>query len=561
MPCKFVDSYPVPRSLRKLLPLLFLLFFPTLSTGTVITGPIPSLRTYTIEALAIDSHLVAIATILPTEINQPPNTLRFSVTETFKPQSSSTSSSTVFLKPFQIPDPSRFPSPGTRVLIFASAFSSSGTPSPTNSPTLYDLIPLSQPTTPAHSLVSPTVKDVTLTPITTPAAALDLVRAELRRSPPIRDVILDYNSDNQFPPLVLPDDPFRLRLRALQWAHSSDPQLRYLAIQVFKAHRRLAQSQNLNAREPLPDQSEYNALNLLLSDPYIAIPNNALNPWTHRQYPLRRLAYNELVARRYKVSEPQTQSSIPDVYSKPSLFWLLLPLLPYIIFALARYRLGVSSSLTRTLYAYFIFTSLLAASLTLLLHLRSLHTADDLVYARDKTLLQLTSMQGALLIRLSSNFPLETPLAHLSIMPSQDSPFSQFAYFQNSTRHTPDAIPLYSLYNDPRYNTPPPLLFSRHQISPSRVTPTASPFSPYPFSFVQLPYRYLYLPLTLIPLLHFLTAFLFTHLRRRHRLARQLCTTCAYPLHVLPPDSCCPECGTKPPTRKDTQFTLQTPNR
>ena len=498
----------------------------------------PSLADYTIEALTADLPLIVTATVLSEDRWADEWTAVFATGEILKRPAgfvlpASFDASLVFsftTESFVAGDESRFrfPQKSERVLLFLQV-----DPSLSTAVNIRDLVILDAPGE-ARSLVAPFVYDLTLMPVSDNQRVLEIVRAELQRVPPttaargfaVYPLVPDW----------LPDDD-RLVPLARRWVKSDNPLARCLAVEIFRAY---------------PDPQDTEALKTLLNDPYVCDMPFWLSPWSGREYPVRFWAWRALEKRGAAVPSQFVELPRPGVYRTVS-WWrlgllVLSPLLAYAWFRRwCRRRKGLPRPTFRHAAAsYLTFVCLCLAALIVTCWHRSMHTADDIVFARHSMLLDITSIQGNVYFEWGRPWPGETPLVHAAITPDpvDPSPFNRDADFRNGfgTSTMDNAYSLWDCYIRGRREIPRVFYGSFSWVLASQPFGLTGACPSCRGMVLACAYSYLLAMLLALPAARILLA-LYALWRKAAKIRKGLCWNCSYDLRAHKPGDRCPECG------------------
>jgi len=513
----------------RILAILLLLLMAPKAFACLSAGPPPTFKSHTLEALTADSSAIVIATVRSTSAaHHNCWQLQLDTIETLKSATPLPATITTSLTN-QYP----CPTPGTQVLCFFNTYAYIHPYAPGCDFYTRDLIPLDQNAVP-RSYYAPLIRDLTLEPIASTAKVLELVRAEINRDPPTSDITWFY-SVAPFELCCLPADD-RLLPAARQWATSPNPHARYFAVQVFAKH---------------PDPQDVPFLYSLLNDPFTADEPFGISPWSGHEFVIRQIAFKAL--NKQGLTVPATTTLfLPhnDLYQPfdilPFALLLVVAMVGFgVLRHLRRKRLQLPRpSLTQSTIAYLTFLNLCLTIPTLFLWHRSLHTADDLVYASQGKMTNLYSAYGYLAFEHVKNWPAETPLVHFSFT---FRPISEPTTPPHSFRHGffheralgYECMPLPWLAGinlDHRANDWP--FWKRIGTHPSRSSPGFA---------VVIYYGWLLILFLLLPAIRLListTRRLRHHFRTRRALAKKLCLNCSYDLRAHFPGQRCPECGT-----------------
>ena len=215
-----------------------------------------------------------------------------------------------------------------------------------------------------------------------------------------------------FPVTVLqsrPDDD-RLLPAARLWVHSDSPTAHCAAAQVFAAH---------------PDPIDTPALEDLLNDPFTVDEPYSVSPWSGHEYVIRQAAVKALAKRSAPLPAVALLKPRTDLYHPLSwllLFWLIPIPLYLIVRHMIRRRLRrPRSTFHQALISLVTFACLYLAFLTALIYARGRHTADDIVYAQNGRLINLTFVGGHAYFETATGWPGDSPLVHLACTPGLTS--------------------------------------------------------------------------------------------------------------------------------------------
>jgi hypothetical protein len=522
----------VTRRLTAFVGLLLLLVLNSVGHA-LIRGPNPpSCQSHTLEALTIDADIIMTATVVSsyTDTRMREWHASFVPKAVLKSRTAYVPPANVivdldfFFTSYQYADGDEkrfyYSPPGARVLLFLRQDNY-----------LLDCIPLDS-TSPACSMLSPRVVDITLRQIMTSGRVLDVVEEELRRTP----LTLPTKAFFTYPsgPQNLPNDD-RLLPAARQWVQSEDIHARLLAVRVL---------------ETTADPRDLPILKSLLDDPgEMDFP--LLSPWSGKAYPVRAGAWEALKEQGIHLSLPVVQSARPGIYRPRSWFWpaafLLGPWLLYYLWRRIRRHprialLGFAvNGLTLCCFLY--------AGACVPLWLRSRHTADEIVWAHAGLVISIDSWQGNVVILVAKSWPASTGLVHAAITPdpAEASPVRRRDIFWTGTGNW--GGPESTLWTSYVLQWPPiGYVFGGGTTQVDFPFPSRSR-SIHPYSKAAIAgaaYLYLIFLFLAFPLVRLL-------LRTGHRIYRALqaarsarrglCPTCSYDLRAHQRGDRCPECG------------------
>jgi hypothetical protein len=327
---------------------------------------------------------------------------------------------------------------------------------------------------------------------------------------------------------------------ARQWVHSDDPLARCMAAGVFAA---------------FPDPQDTDALQRLLDDPFIIDDPQFLSPWSGREYLVRERAWRALDKQHVVV--PSVTGALPraGLYVPVSWWrWGLFAAVPMLVYGglrrWRRLRKGLRRpSIWRSAVSFFTFACVgLAVGAAACWH-RSMHTADDIVFARYGGLLEITCVQDNVFLECGYPWPVETSLVHSAITPDPTprSLFERSVRFRNGygTAYMGSSGSIWDVYFGPAVRWSWIIGAGQRGIDtqPIRLGGAAPVCQGV---VLGIAYPYLIAILLSFPAARVLLALIRVAWRkwRAARIARMgLCPQCSYDLRAHKAGQRCPECG------------------
>jgi hypothetical protein len=516
-------------------PLLVAILLVWCSTARALlpSGPSPSLKNHTVEALTAISPLIVIGNVqsYPMKRNTyAPQEVEIKVDEVLKAPpdfdpSILLSGNFVWRdEPFN-----GWPAAGTKVVLFLWY-------QHYRSWLINDFVVLDGVGT-GRSGASPIMRSLTLSPLKDGQEVVKIVQQEALRNPATTAV--ESYANFTLEGMKLPADN-RLLPSAREWVHSNDPEPRLLGAEVMRAH---------------PEAQDTALLKSLLEDTYTMDVPCDLSPWSGHEYVVRQAAMRALTARGEAFVMPVLSTPRDDLYHPVPLIWTTLWLLaPPGVYAgtwwfrrrrQRRPRPPLGKILVSGLTSFCLWWALLAGWEWC----RSYATIDDYVYAANGACVDVTSIRGLLFMTVRRPWPVSTELVHLrfgTAAINYTRSYEEYAWnsalgpwewrdFEHA--HCPLLESEFNVgayrWNNPRSYVEP---FNLRSATP-RTCASAG---------LVTTYLSLVLALLAFPVLRVLVqgvVWLWRGQRERRRDKRGLCRKCLYDLRAHRKGQRCPECG------------------